>query len=169
MDFMENMLTRRSVRNYAHQPVEQEKVEQLLRAAMQAPSAGNGQPWHFVVLTDRNLLIEVPKFHPYSKMLPSAALAILVCGDEKVEKYAHRWPLDCGAATQNILLAAHGLGLGAVWLGIHPNNDRAQGFRNLLKLPDHIHPFSLVSIGYPAERPPAEDRYKPERIHYNQW
>jgi nitroreductase len=169
MDFMENMLTRRSVRNYAQQPVEQEKVEQLLRAAMQAPSAGNGQPWHFVVLTDRNFLIEVPKFHPYSKMLPSAALAILVCGDEKVEKYAHRWPLDCGAATQNILLAAHGLGLGAVWLGIHPNNDRAQGFRNLLKLPDHIHPFALVSIGYPAERPPAEDRYKPERIHYNQW
>lgn len=169
MDYMENLLTRRSVRKYTSQPVKQEIVEQLLRAAMQAPSAGNGQPWHFVILTDHNLLAAVPKFHPYSNMLSDAALGILVCGDEKVEKYAHRWPLDCGAATQNILLAAHGIGLGAVWLGIHPNIDRAQGFRNLLKLPDHIHPFSLVSIGYPAERPLIEDRYKPERIHYNQW
>jgi nitroreductase len=169
MDFMENILSRKSVRKYKHQPVENEKVEQLLRAAMQAPSAGNGQPWHFVVLTNREILKTIPKFHPYAKMLPDAALAILVCGAEKEEKYAHRWPLDCAAATQNILLAAHGIGLGAVWLGIHPNLDRAQGFKNLLKLPDRIHPFSLVSLGYPDERPVVEDRFKPERIHYNQW
>ena len=169
MDFMQNLLTRRSVRKYTGQPVTQETVEQLLRAAMQAPSAGNGQPWHFIVLSNRELLTAVPKFHPYAKMLPGAALGILVCGDEKEEKYAHRWPQDCAAATQNILLAAHGLGLGAVWLGIYPNKERAQGFRNLLKLPDHIHPFSMVSIGYPAEQPPFEDRYNPERVHYNQW
>ncbi len=112
METIEAIMTRRSVRKYTSQEVSEEQVEQLLRAGMQAPSANNGQPWHFVVIRDRAILDEIPKFHPYAQMLKSAPLAILVCADLAHTNSPDYWMVDCSAATENILLAAHVLGIG---------------------------------------------------------
>jgi nitroreductase len=169
MEVMEAILARRSVRHFTPQPVSDDLVEQILRAAMQAPSAANAQPWHFVVINSRDSLEEVTTFHPVAESLHEAPMAILVCGDSRMEKRPDRWILDCSAATQNMLLAAHALGLGAVWLGIHPDQIRIEGMRRIIGLPSHIHPLSLVAIGYPTRLLPAVDRFRPERIQYNQW
>ena len=169
MDIIEAILTRRSVRKYTDNRVPEDVVNQLLRAAMAAPSAANEQPWHFVVITDRSIMAQVPSFHPHSHMLKEAALAILVVSDPNLELTKGRGVLDCSAATQNILLAAHALGLGAVWLGIYPVEQRMDGMRKLLNMPSRVVPISLVSIGYPDERVHEEDRYKPERVHYQRW
>jgi nitroreductase len=169
MDAIEAILTRRSVRKYTDKAVSDETVRQLLQAAMSAPSAGNEQPWHFIVIRERKTLEQVPSFHPNSHMLKQAALAILVCEDPQVEVYQGRGPMDCAAATQNMLLAAHSLGLGAVWVGIYPVEERIAGMRKLLGIPSNVVPISLVSIGSPSERPKLEDRFKPERIHFERW
>jgi nitroreductase len=169
MDIIEAILTRRSVRKYTDNRVPEDVVNQLLRAAMAAPSAANEQPWHFVVITDRSIMAQVPSFHPHSHMLKEAALAILVCSDPSLELTKGRGVLDCSAATQNILLAAHALGLGAVWLGIYPVEQRMDGMRKMLNMPSRVGPISLVSIGYPDERLRSEDRFKPERVHYQRW
>ena len=169
MDAMDVILSRRSIRQYTAQPVPAEAIGQLLKAAMSAPSAGNEQPWHFVVIDDHRTLDQVPGFHPYATMLRGAAAAILVCGDQRLEKHEGFWVQDCAAATQNILLAAHAMGLGAVWLGVYPVEERVVGFRELLSIPEDVVPFSLLSIGYPAERKPPPDRYDSARIHGNRW
>jgi len=169
METIEAIMTRRSIRKYTDNRVPAEAVEQLLRAGMAAPSAANEQPWHFVVITERKTLVQVPTFHPHSHMLKDAALAILVCDDSGLELTKGRGVLDCSAATQNILLAAHDLGLGAVWVGIYPVEERMNGMRKLLNMPTRIVPISLVSIGYPDERPRMEDRFKIERVHYERW
>jgi nitroreductase len=169
MDTIEAILTRRSIRRYTERAVPPEIVESLLKAAMYAPSARNAQSWHFVVITERRLLDEVPTFHPYAAMIRQAPLAILVCGDEQLEPRAAYWVENCSAATQNILLAAHALGLGAVWLGVYPNEDRVDGMRRLTGVPAHVIPMALIVIGYPAERPPTPERYDPGRVHYNTW
>ena len=166
---MDAILERRSIRRYKDKKVEESKVTEILKAAMSAPSAGNQQPWHFIVIDEPNILNEIPKFHPYSTMLKGAALAILVCGDETKEKHKGYWVQDCSAATQNILIALQYSGLGGVWLGIYPREERVTGLRKLLGVPSHIIPFSLVSIGYPAEEKAPADRYDPERIHINKW
>jgi nitroreductase len=169
MDFYQSILTRRSVRRFETTPVENELIEKLLRAAMQAPSAANAQPWHFIVITERELLEKVTEFHPNAECLHQAQVAILVCGDDRMEKRPDRWIQDCAAATQNILLAAHGHGLGAVWIGIHPESLRIDNMRKMLHLPGNIHPLSLVAVGNPARTPDPVNRFKPERVHFNQW
>jgi nitroreductase len=169
MDTIEAIMTRRSIRKYVDKKVEDDIVNQLLRAGMAAPSAANEQPWHFVVITERRILLQVPSFHPHAHMLKDAALAILVCDDPALELFRGRGVLDCSAATQNILLAAHAMELGAVWLGIYPVEERMNGMRKLLNMPSHVIPVSLVSIGYPDERLREEDRFKPERVHYGRW
>ena len=169
MDTIEAIMTRRSIRKYANNRVPEDLVKQLLHAAMAAPSAANEQPWHFVVITDRGIMAQVPSFHPHSHMLKEAALAILVCSDGSLELMKGRGVLDCSAATQNLLLAAHALGLGAVWLGIYPVEERMNGIRKLLNMPSRVVPVALVSLGYPDERLREEDRYKPERVHYQRW
>jgi len=169
MDTIEAILTRRSVRKYTDNRVPEDLVKQLLRAAMAAPSAANEQPWHFVVITDRSIMAQVPSFHPHSHMLKEAALAILVCSDPSLELTKGRGVLDCSAATQNLLLAAHALGLGAVWLGIYPVEERMNGMRKLLNMPSRVVPVALVSIGYPDERLRTEERFKAERVHYQRW
>jgi len=166
---MEFILSRRSIRAYTPEPVSDETVKEILTAAMAAPSAGNQQPWHFVVINDRQLLDDVPKFHPHSKMITQASVAVAVCGDLNIETHKGMWILDCSAATQNLLLAAHAMGLGAVWLGIYPREGRMEGLRKLLHLPEHIIPLSLVPIGFPAERKPPSERFQKSRIHYNGW
>lgn len=169
MDAIEAIHTRRSIRSYQDKPVPEELITKLLAAAMAAPSARNQQPWQFVVITDKSILEKLPSVNPNTQMAHEAPLAILVCGDLKVETSPGYWVVDCSAATQNLLLCAHALGLGAVWTGTYPNEERMDGYTELLGLPEYILPHSLVLIGYPAEVPPPEDRYNPERIHYNGW
>ncbi|MCK4345172.1 MAG: nitroreductase family protein [Bacteroidales bacterium] len=169
MEVIEAILTRRSIRKYSWEKITDNQIEIILKAAMYAPSAMNQQPWHFIVIDDREKLNLIMEVHPYSKMLKEAGLAILVCGDERLQLSKGYWVVDCGAATQNLLLAAHGIGLGAVWLGVHPREERKSGIRKIFHLPDHIQPFSLISIGYPAEEKPVPERFKPERIHKNTW
>jgi len=168
MDAMEAILTRRSIRKYTKQPVPDEVLKELLEAAMCAPSAGNRQPWCFVIINDRKILNEIPAYHPYAQMLEEAPVAIMVCCDSDLQ--LGEWGVqDCSAATQNILLAAHAKGLGAVWLGVYPTVPRLTAIKKLLSLPERIIPISLISIGYPAEQKPRQDRYRADRVHYNQW
>jgi nitroreductase len=169
MDVMDAILTRRSIRKYKKKTISDEILQNLFSAGCSAPSAGNQQPWHFVLLDDRKILNVIHTFHPSAKMLTEADKAILVCGDLDLEKFKGYWMIDCAAATENILLAAHSLGLGACWLGIYPREGRIAGMRKLLKLPTHIIPFALVSLGYPAEIKQKEDRYNNSRIHQNKW
>jgi nitroreductase/predicted Zn-ribbon and HTH transcriptional regulator len=169
METMQAILTRRSIRRFTAEPVSAADLETLLRAAMSAPSANDERPWHFVVLDDRELLDAVPRFHPYAQMLREAPLAILVCADRRLEQSPGYWVQDCSAATQNLLLAAHARGLGAVWLGVHPRPEREAGARELLKLPEPILPLALVAVGHPAERKLPEDRFSTERVHRNGW
>jgi nitroreductase len=134
---------------------------------MQAPSAHNAQLWHFIVITERRILDAVPEFHSYARMLLEAPAAILVCGDFGVEESPEYINQACFAAAQNILLASHTLGLGAVWLGIYPREKRVREIRRLLRLPSRIIPVSLVALGYPAEKKAPADRYQPQRVHFN--
>ncbi len=169
MEALEAILTRRSVRRYTARPVPETAVREVLAAAMQAPSAGNEQAWQLVVITERRLLDAIPRFHPYADMVHQAPVAILVCGDLDLEKYKGYWVQDCAAATENLLLAAHARGLGAVWVGVYPKEDRVERMRALLGLPQHVVPMALVPLGYPAERIPPEERYDPAKVHRNGW
>ena len=169
MELLEGLLTRRSVRDFVYRPVPQENIELMLKAAMHAPSARNRQPWQFYVITDREVLRRIPDVHPYATMATEASLAVVVCADETILSNPERWGLDCSNATFSIQLAAHGLGLGAVWCGLYPDAERQNGIKDLLNLPEDIQPFSLIPIGYPAEALPVVDRFLPERIHMNQW
>ena len=166
---MDAVLSRRSIRKYNKKPVSDELIKKLLDAAMSAPSAGNEQPWHFIIITDPRILSKIPTFHNHAEMLKGASLAILVCSDMNLDKHKGMWVQDCSAATENMLIAVQAQGLGAVWLGIYPREERINGLRKLLSIPEHIIPFSLISIGYPAETKPKANRYNESRIHYNKW
>jgi nitroreductase len=169
MDAYKAIITRRSIRKFEDRAVPEEVVRQLLEAAMQAPSAVNKQPWYFVVIDERELLSKLPEINPNAGMAADAPCAILVCGDTELVHGPGYLPQDCSAATQNILLAAHALGLGAVWCGIYSREEREAGTRTLLRLPDSIVPFSLIVLGYPAETPRQPERYIEERVHRNGW
>ena len=169
MDTLEAIHTRRSIRKYTDEPVPQEKVKELLSAAMSAPSAVNAQTWVFIVIDERKLLDEIPTYSPYASMCRGAPIAILVCGDTTREKAPGYWVQDCSAAIQNLLLAAQALGLGAVWTGIYPMEDRVEGFRKAFGLPEHVIPLGLVPIGYPAQQPGPQDRYTEEKVFHNRY
>ncbi len=169
MEALEAIFTRRSIRKYSSKKIPPEIVEQLLSAAMHAPSARNCQPWHFIVIDKRDILDKIPTIHPYAEMMKEANLGVLICGDITLEETPEYIALDCSAATENLLLAAHALGLGAVWLGVYPRKDRMKNLRKLFNLPDHIFPISLVSIGYPEEKIEYKDRYNSSRVHKNSW
>jgi len=169
MDAYEVLMTRRSIRSYTDEPVSDGDVDKVLRAAMAAPSAGNEQPWHFVVIRDDDVMRQIMDVHPYSSMLEAADLCIAVLADLSLEKHKGYWVQDTSAATQNILLAAHALGLGAVWLGVHPVEEREKGLKAILNLPDGVECLSLVSIGHPAEPSGPADRYDADRVHRDTW
>jgi nitroreductase len=169
MDALQAIFSRRSIRKYSSEPIAQDVEESLLRAAMVAPSALDERPWHFVVIRDRELLRELSARMDHCEMLGEAALGLLICGDDRLERAKGFWVQDCSACTQNVLLAAHALGLGAVWLAVHPLEDRIQAVRSVLGVPAEVAPFALVSLGYPAEKLEGEDRYDPSRIHANRW
>ncbi len=166
---MEAILTRRSIRSYTSDAVSDNVLKELLKAAMAAPSAGNEQPWHFMVIKDRNTLNQIPTVHPYAKMIKKAPVAILVCGDPDLAVHGEMWIQDCSAATENILIAVQSKGLGAVWLGVYPREERVSGLRRLLQIPNRIIPFALIPIGYPAEEKPPSNRYAEDRIHHDIW
>ena len=167
--FLDVIHARHSIRKYTAQPVDDRDIQELLEAAMAAPSAGNQQPWHFVVIRDRALLAAVQGFHPHAKMAEKAPVAILVCADPTLEKHQGYWVQDCSNATENLLLAVTAKGLGAVWCGVYPREERVEGFRQLLGLPSHIVPLAFVPIGHPDEVKPAAHRYKAERVHQDRW
>jgi len=169
MDAMEAILGRRSIRKYTEKSVPEDLVREILAAAMAAPSAGNQQPWQFVVIDDRILLEAITKFHPYASALKSAPLAITVCGDLEAEKFEGFWVQDCSAAIENLLVAAHAKGLGTVWLGVYPLGNRVAGIRTILGLPNAIIPLAIVALGYSAEHKEPANRFDPTRIHVNKW
>ncbi len=160
---------RRSIRKYQDKPVPAEKLEILIRAAMQAPSARNTQPWEFVVTQDKDIMNRIPEFHPYAGMIPSAGAVILVCGNRELQDEIGYILEDCSAAIQNILIEAVNQDLGAVWLGVYPREDRVQGMISLFNLPGHIVPVALVSLGFPAESKEFDDRFTREKIHRDCW
>ena len=172
MDAMEAILTRRSIRRYTDEDVSAEQVETLLRAAMAAPSAIDNRDWAFVVVRDRQILADIAsKEDGNAEMLKTAPVGIVVCGDMNltIQSDPDYWIQDCSACVQNILLAAHATGLGAVWLGTYPVMNRGRGVAEVLGLPAHIVPLAVVSIGHPARRLPPADRFEPEKIHFEKW
>ena len=165
---MNEIFTRRSVRTFSPQPVEPEKAEKLLRAAMQAPSARNQQPWEFILVTEPALLARLGGIHPFSAPAGQAPLVIVALGNRDYMRSPAIWTHDMGAACENILLEAVSLGLGAVWMAVEPDPVRVQALRDIFTLPEHVCPFAMIAAGYPAQpTPPQEDRFHPERIHYN--
>jgi nitroreductase len=169
MDVLEAILNRRSIRQYTDRPVSDDVIEILLKAAMYAPSAVNKQPWHYIVFRDREIMEGIISFHQNAAMLRHANVAILVCWDEELQHDAGYGPVDCSAATQNILLSAFSLGLGSVWVGLYPRIQRMEAVHALFGLPQNIRPFSIVSLGYPAEERKMPMRFNRDRIHFEKW
>ena len=167
---IENILTRTSIRKYKQQSVEDEKIETMLRAAMAAPTAVNKQPWHFVVVIDKTMLDKLAGEGRRGDMLRNAPLAIVICGNMEKALGGDAngfWIQDVSAATENLLLAAHALGLGAVWTGLYPITERAGQVNQVLGMPEYIIPLCTVIIGYPDEQPTPKDKWKPENVSYN--
>lgn len=169
LDTMTSIFERRSIRKYTDQVVTDDMVTQLLQAAMYAPSAGNQQSWEFIVVKSKETLLKITEIHPYSQMLKEVSVAIVVCGNLQKEKFKDYWVQDCSAATQNILLAAHAVGLGTVWLGVYPVADRVNGVKEILNLPEDIMPLSIIPIGFPAEKKVVNDRFNEAYIHHEKW
>jgi nitroreductase len=168
MEAIEAIMGRRSVRRYTDKKISDETITKLLKAAMNAPSAHNKQPWHFIVVNDKETMLKIPEYHQYSKMLENASHAIVVLGDNNIQD-TDFWIHDTSAATENILLAAHAIGLGAVWLGVHPHETLIEGTKKLFNIPDHVTPLCIISLGYPEEAKSPRENYNPERVHKNKW
>ena len=168
MEAIEAIMSRRSIRKYKSKKIPDEIITTLLKAAMNAPSAHNKQPWHFIVVDDYETKMDVIEYHQYSKMLEQASHAIVVLGDNEIQT-TDFWIHDCSAATENILIAANALGLGAVWLGVHPSEALIEGTKKLFDIPAHVTPLGIISLGYPEETKPPRKNYNPERVHRNKW
>jgi nitroreductase len=166
---MDAIFKRRSIRKYTDDPVDDRQIEELIKAGMAAPSAGNQQPWQFIIIKNRGLLNSIMQFHPYSHMLSTAYGVILVCGDLKRETHKGYWVQDCSAAVENILLEAQEMGLGTCWLGVYPREDRVRDFRDLLEIPEGIVPMAAIAFGYPAEHKGEAGRFDKSRIHHDKW
>ncbi len=169
MDLFDTIFTRRSIRRYSDQPVEKEKVNKILRADMYAPSAVNKQPWHFIVFNKKETKQKIMDIHKNSSMLAGSQMAILICYDEGLQHDKGYGVIDCSAATENMLLAAHALGLGACWVGIYPRDNRIEALTKIFNLPQHIVPFAVIALGFPLEKKGTTERFKPDRIHYETW
>lgn len=169
-DAMETIMTRTSIRSFTNRTVSADTVEMLLRAGMAAPTAVNKQPWHFVVIDDPAVMDSLGGNGRQSQMWKEATLCIVVCGDlNKALEGAGQpyWIQDCSAATQNILLAAHALGLGAVWTGCYPIEERVANVSRVLNLPENLIPLCAIVMGYPNEEPEPKDKWKPENVSHN--
>jgi nitroreductase len=164
---LENIANRKSVRNYIEgKAIETDKIEKLLRAGMAAPTGKNTQPWEFIVVTRRDVLDALAAKLPYAKMLKQATLAIIVCADTAKSQY---WYVDCSAATENILLAAEAMQLGAVWTATYPYENRMDAVKQVFQLPDNIQSLCIIPMGYPSMKESPKDKWKPEKIHNEKW
>ena len=162
---------RTSIRSYTTQPIPQEKTDKILKAAMAAPSSRNVQPWRFYVVSDRGTLDRLAEGLPFAKMLDHAQLAIVVAGDttagDPEGEQVHNWVMDCSAASQNLLLAAHALGLGAVWTGVYPYQARIDTIRSILNIPKHIIPLNVIPIGYPKGNHEPKDKWDEGKVTFD--
>jgi nitroreductase len=165
MDGLAAIMTRRSIRTFTADPVSDSDIDTLLRAAMAAPSAGNQQPWRFVVVTEHAQLQALAEATPYAAPVGRAPLAIVVCGDTRAEKHPGYWVQDCSAAVQNTLVAVNAIGLGAVWIGVHPVAERSGNVARICGVPSGIVPLAMIAIGHPAEEKPPAERYEPAHVH----
>lgn len=166
-----NIMTRTSVRRFTPRPISADTLETIVKAGMAAPTAVNKQPWEFVVVTERAVLDSIMAVHPYSN-LQTATAAIIVCGNmEKTLDGEGRqyWVQDCSAASENILLAAHAFGLGAVWCGVYPMADRIGPLRSVLSLPDYITPLNVIAMGHCEGEHTPKDKWNPDAVHYQRW
>lgn len=169
---LETIFNRSSIRSYSSEKVEKDAILTLLKAGMSAPSAVNKQPWEFIVIDDKDLMGKIGDEFKNAGMIKKASCAIIVCGDMNLTlggDVQEFWVQDCSAATQNILLAAHSMGLGAVWCGVYPNPERVEALKNLLSLPDNIVPLNIIPIGVREKEQEPKDKWKEEKIHWNKW
>jgi nitroreductase len=169
---LENILSRKSVRHFIDRPVSKDQLETLMKAGMAAPTANNRQPWAFAVITDRQNLSFLAMHLPYARMLAHAGGAIVVCGDMSRVSVASKpelWVQDCSAATENILLAAEGMGLGAVWTALYPYEERYSVVQKTLACPEHIIPLCILPVGYPEGSDKPKEKFRPENIHWEKW
>jgi len=169
MDCLETILTRRSVRRFAETPVTDTHLETVLRAAMAAPSAGNERPWRFVVVRNRAALERLSRTTPFAKPLATAPVGIVVCADRRALRYPGFWPIDCSAAIENLLLAAHATGLGGVWIGVHPIGPFKLAVGRAVGVPRRVTPVAMIALGYPEAVPDAVDRYDAGYVHAERW
>ena len=167
---LHNILQRKSVRAYTDRAVSHEQLDTLIRAAMAAPTGRDMRPWHFIVLEGRHQLSPLAEQLPYAKMLAEAQAAVVVCGDmsvtDKEGNPSRNWTFDCSAATENLLLQAESMGLGAVWTGVYPYDERIEVVKQALHLPDHLIPLNVIPIGYPKGDPQPKDKYDPAKVEY---
>jgi nitroreductase len=169
MDCLEAISTRRSVRTFSEVEVTEDQIEVLLRAAMAAPSAGNQQSWRFVVVHDAETRARLAAATPYGKPMGRAPLGIVVLADTTSETFPGNWGNDCGAAVENLLLAAHATGLGACWLGVHPGDERERAVAEIIGAADGIRVYCMVAVGHPEGPGPQVDRYRAEKVHVDRW
>jgi nitroreductase len=168
METIKAIMTRRSIRSWTTEPVSSEERKIILEAAMNAPSAADARPWHFVKIDDPEVIKKFTNMGG-TEMLAESTFMVLVCGDQSEEIYPGFWPQDCSCAAQNMQLVAHDLGIGCVWIAIYPLEERVKICREVLGIPDSITPFSLVAMGVPNEVLPPEYRYDEELLHHNAW
>lgn len=167
---MENIIfKRRSIRRFENKPVEPEKLDRILRAGMQAPSAHNLQPWEFLVLTEQDKRDAVSKMSPWAGMVAKAPVTIIVVGNQKNPEMLKFLPQDLGACTQNILLQITEEGLGGCWMGFYPDEERVNSVREYFNIPQDRIPFSVIALGYSPDENHFVDRSDMSRVHYNKW
>ena len=164
---IENILNRKSVRQYSDKKVEQEKIDTILKCAMAAPSGMNKQPWEILVVTDKEKLEKIAEIAPNALYSKNSQLAIIVCGDKNISE--RFWEQDCCAVTENILLAVEALELGAVWCMAYPSDERVAGIRSLFNFPENIIPLNIIPIGYPLTQEQPKQKYNADKVHVNNW
>ncbi|HSD64147.1 MAG TPA: nitroreductase family protein [Ignavibacteriaceae bacterium] len=169
MEALEAIKTRRSIRKYTEQKISDKDIKEIISCAMHSPSAFDKQPWHFVVIDKKELFVKIFEAASHAEMIKGASHAIILCGDTKLEENQGLLIQDISAVTENLLLAVHSLGLGAVWVGIYPFEEIEKDIKKLFGIPDNIIPVSMAVIGYPAEKIEQPDRFRGDRIHNNKW
>lgn len=168
METIKAIMTRRSIRTWTNEPVTDGERKTILEAAMNAPSAADARPWHFVTMDDPEVINRFTEMGG-TEMLAESTFMVLICGDERMETYPGFWPQDCSCAAQNMQLAAHDIGIGCVWVAIYPLEERVETCRRILSIPNAITPFAILAMGVPNEVLSPEERYDEARLHHNKW